>query len=329
MVIGSLVPSNTQTFVDIYERPIVGDPLHRINAAGSRTPRTRAGRVVPARRTRRRWSLAIWQCRVPSVPADEAERVVIDTAGQHGARRCRARGHRGGPCRAPEPAVGWRDHPRCLRARVVAPGAPHRSSKPEAPVDETRLRRARRPLDRFGDLRADPDVPGELRQEAVHELFSHIDVAGPEIVALHPQPNENAWLLGDAAMKDGSLQTQERVGMVGVRGVKPPRPTLTSRPDCRWRSRLRGRSDGCAADVPKLKLGRDQRSDSSLPSCRRGRAPPRDARPRVIGAIDSQITRARPIHCLGWQGPDLVEVRNQRCRDRPPSRSPSARWAPR
>jgi hypothetical protein len=86
-----------------------------------------------------------------------------------------------------------------------------------------------RPLDRFGDLRADPDVPGELRQEAVHELFSHIDVAGPEIVALHPQPNENAWLLGDAAMKDGSLQTQERVGMVGARGVKPPRPTSMSR----------------------------------------------------------------------------------------------------
>ena len=42
---------------------------------------------------------------------------------------------------------------------------------------------------------------------------------GPDGVALHPQENENAWLLGYTAMRDGSLTTQQQMGMVGVRGV--------------------------------------------------------------------------------------------------------------
>jgi DNA invertase Pin-like site-specific DNA recombinase len=90
------------------------------------------------------------------------------------------------------------------------------------PVDELRLRRAVHQLRRFGDLWANPAVPGELRQEAVHELFERIDVEGPEIVALHPQPNENAWLLGAWAAQTGSFMSQQVMGMVGARGFEPP-----------------------------------------------------------------------------------------------------------
>jgi hypothetical protein len=36
---------------------------------------------------------------------------------------------------------------------------------------------------------------GALRQEAAQELFDRIDVHGPDVVVLHPLPNENAWLL--------------------------------------------------------------------------------------------------------------------------------------
>jgi hypothetical protein len=110
------------------------------------------------------------------------------------------------------PAFGreWRRLERPQASRTLA-----------APVEETRLARARELLERFGDLWVDADVPGKLRQEAAHELFGRIDVLGPEVVALHPRPNENAWLLGYAAMRDGSLMTQEHVGMVGARGVEP------------------------------------------------------------------------------------------------------------
>ena len=87
--------------------------------------------------------------------------------------------------------------------------------------DELRLRRAEDLLRRFGDLWADPAVPGELRQESAHELVERIEVSGPDVVALHPQPNENAWLLGYAAMQDGSLLGQRQMGMVGARGVGP------------------------------------------------------------------------------------------------------------
>lgn len=98
---------------------------------------------------------------------------------------------------------------------------PESASVRAVPKDELRLGRARALLTRFGDLWADADVPGELRQEAAHELFERVDISGPHVVALHPQPNENAWLLGYAAMRDGSLTTQERVGMVGARGLAP------------------------------------------------------------------------------------------------------------
>lgn len=96
---------------------------------------------------------------------------------------------------------------------------------PAAPIDELRLGRAVRLLNRFGKLWADPAIPDELRQEAVHELFQQIDVQGPDVVALHPQPNENAWLLGYAAMREGSLTVQPVMGMVGARGFDPAVPT--------------------------------------------------------------------------------------------------------
>ncbi len=100
--------------------------------------------------------------------------------------------------------------------------APQPRQAPAVPPDELRLRRARNLLDRFGDLWADPAVSGELRTEATHELFRQIDVKGPDVVALHPQENENAWLLGYAALRDGSLTTQPQMGMVGARGFEPP-----------------------------------------------------------------------------------------------------------
>jgi hypothetical protein len=37
---------------------------------------------------------------------------------------------------------------------------------------------------------------------------------------VHPQPNENAWLLGLAA-----LRQEQHVGMVGARGLEPTIPT--------------------------------------------------------------------------------------------------------
>ena len=40
---------------------------------------------------------------------------------------------------------------------------------------------------------------------------------GSEIIAAHPQPNENAWLLGYAEMR-----RRRDVGMVGARGFEPP-----------------------------------------------------------------------------------------------------------
>jgi hypothetical protein len=57
-----------------------------------------------------------------------------------------------------------------------------------------------------------PAVPDSLREEAVRELFTRIDVDGPTVVAVHPQPNENAWLLGMHAQR----KTKD-VGMVGAR----------------------------------------------------------------------------------------------------------------
>ena len=39
---------------------------------------------------------------------------------------------------------------------------------------------------------------------------------GPNLVAAHPAPNENAWLLGQAAMREGSLVMSEDVGLAGA-----------------------------------------------------------------------------------------------------------------
>jgi hypothetical protein len=55
-----------------------------------------------------------------------------------------------------------------------------------------------------------------LREEALHEIFARIDAQGSQLLAVHPQPNENAWLLGLAA-----LRQEQHVGMVGARGLAP------------------------------------------------------------------------------------------------------------
>jgi DNA invertase Pin-like site-specific DNA recombinase len=82
--------------------------------------------------------------------------------------------------------------------------------------DELRLHRARKRLAEFGTLWRNPVVPDRLREEALHEIFARVDVRGSELIAVHPQPNENAWLLGLTA-----LRQEKHVGMVGARGVAP------------------------------------------------------------------------------------------------------------
>jgi hypothetical protein len=89
------------------------------------------------------------------------------------------------------------------------------------PPDELRLRKARDVLADFGGLWRDPAVPDRLREETVHELFIRFDVEGPRLVAAHPQPNENAWLLGQALLKAGLLPMPQVMGMVGARGLNP------------------------------------------------------------------------------------------------------------
>ena len=90
------------------------------------------------------------------------------------------------------------------------------ASAPAMP-DELWLRRARKRLAEFGTLWRNPAVPDRLREEALHEIFARVDVQGSELFAVHPQPNENAWLLGLAA-----LRQEQHVGMVGARGFEPP-----------------------------------------------------------------------------------------------------------
>ncbi len=129
------------------------------------------------------------------------------------------------------------------------------------PPDEQKLRDARESLTEFKTLWRDPAVPDKLREEAVAEIIQRLDIRGREIVGIQPQPNENAWLLGYAALKVGMLVSREEyeaegrlkpgpapihtprveryrarrsaklpprkkeVGMVGARGVNPHRPT--------------------------------------------------------------------------------------------------------
>ena len=75
--------------------------------------------------------------------------------------------------------------------------------------DEQRLRDARQSLTQFKTLWRDTAVPDKLREEAV-----------AEIVGVHPRPSENAWLLGQAMVRSGSLGHEPEVGMVGARGVE-------------------------------------------------------------------------------------------------------------
>jgi hypothetical protein len=84
--------------------------------------------------------------------------------------------------------------------------------------DELRLRRAQNLLMEFGTLWRNPAVPDQLREEALREILGRVDVDGPEIVAVHPVPNENAWLLGLVAIREQQLTTQREVGLVGARG---------------------------------------------------------------------------------------------------------------
>jgi hypothetical protein len=86
--------------------------------------------------------------------------------------------------------------------------------------DELRLRRAGKVLSEFGTLWRNPVVPDRLREEALREIFGRLDVDGPKIVAVHPQPNENAWLLGLVAAREQRLPTQRVMGLVGARGLK-------------------------------------------------------------------------------------------------------------
>jgi hypothetical protein len=55
-------------------------------------------------------------------------------------------------------------------------------------------------------------VPDVLREGAATEIFERLDVRGSELVAVHPRPNENAWLLGYAY--------REKLELVGARGVE-------------------------------------------------------------------------------------------------------------
>jgi DNA invertase Pin-like site-specific DNA recombinase len=81
------------------------------------------------------------------------------------------------------------------------------------PPDELRLRRARNLLLEFGTLWRNPAVPDQLREEALREILARVDVDGPEIIAVHPAPNENAWLLGLVAVREQRLTTQRQVGL--------------------------------------------------------------------------------------------------------------------
>jgi hypothetical protein len=65
-------------------------------------------------------------------------------------------------------------------------------------------------------------VPDQLREAALCEILGQVDVDCAEIVAVHPTPNENAWLLGLVAVREQRLKVQRQVGMVGARRIAPP-----------------------------------------------------------------------------------------------------------
>lgn len=90
------------------------------------------------------------------------------------------------------------------------------------PPDEVHLRRAGQLLSEFGTLWRNPAVPDRLREEALREIFSRFDVDGAQIIAVQPQPNENAWLLGLVAAREQRLLPQRVLSLVGARGLAPP-----------------------------------------------------------------------------------------------------------
>ena len=63
---------------------------------------------------------------------------------------------------------------------------------------------------------------GARKLGRVPKNFAHLEVDGPQVVAVYPQENENAWLLGFHA-------TRKDVGLVGAKGfdLRVPR-----RPSC-------------------------------------------------------------------------------------------------
>jgi hypothetical protein len=75
--------------------------------------------------------------------------------------------------------------------------------------DELRLGRARRALAKDSTLWRNLAVPDRLREEALREILIRLDVDGPEIDGAHPQPSENAWLLGLVAMRRYSRARNE------------------------------------------------------------------------------------------------------------------------
>ena len=93
--------------------------------------------------------------------------------------------------------------------------------------DEVRLWRAGQLLSEFGTRWRNPVVPDRLREDALREIFGRFDVDRAEIIAVHPQPNENAWLLGLVAPREQRLLPQRVMGLVGPRGFTPTRVTLS------------------------------------------------------------------------------------------------------
>lgn len=80
--------------------------------------------------------------------------------------------------------------------------------------EEEHLRKAHGYLKAFGTLWRDPEVPGELREEAAREIFERLDLWEPKVVAVYPRA-EHAWLLGMTAKKSNDLV------LVGARGFDP------------------------------------------------------------------------------------------------------------
>jgi hypothetical protein len=81
-----------------------------------------------------------------------------------------------------------------------------------ATPDMARLVRARDVLADFGSLWRDVAVPDVLREGAATEIFERLEVRGSELVAVHPRPNENAWLFG--------WVHREKLELVGARGLE-------------------------------------------------------------------------------------------------------------